>query len=244
MEIKSTEVQNNFGRYLKLARFEDIIVTKNGKKTVVIKPYEEPEKSFSTVAEKAEGYDWENDKISFEDFLNLSEGSENRYEYIDGEVYLLASPSYDHQNIIMEISNLMYNWFKGKKCRPLTAPFDITLTRDGSNNVVQPDIIVICDTEKINEKRRYTGTPTMIIEVLSESTQKKDMLKKLNLYFHGGIKEYWIVNPLRKEIYAYCFEDQDIKDYSVYKGNEVAQSMAFEGLEIPLEQIFAEEEKD
>ncbi|MDO9533864.1 MAG: type II toxin-antitoxin system Phd/YefM family antitoxin [Bacillota bacterium] len=239
MEIKSTEAQNNFGRYIKLARFEDIIVTKNGKKTVVIKPYEDPEKTFLTVAEKAEGYDWKSEKISYEDFLKLSEGSENRYEYIDEEVYLLASPSYDHQNIIMEISNVMYNWFKGKKCRPLTAPFDVTLTRDGNKNVVQPDIIVICDTENINEKRRYTGTPTMIIEVLSESTQKKDMLKKLNLYFHGGIKEYWIVNPLRKEVYAYCFEDQDIKDYRVYKGTEIVQSMAFEGLEIPLEQMFA-----
>jgi prevent-host-death family protein len=239
VEIKSTEAQNNFGRYLKLARFEDIIVTKNGKKTVVIKRYEESENSFSSVAEKAEEYGLKGEKISYEDFLKLSEGSENRYEYIEEEVYLLTSPSYDHQNIIMEISNLFYNWFKGKKCRPLTAPFDVTLTRDGSKNVVQPDIIVICDTENINEKRRYTGTPTMIIEVLSESTQKKDMLKKLNLYFHGGIKEYWIVNPLRKEVYAYCFEEDDIKEYRVYKGDETVQSMAFEGLEIPLMQMFA-----
>ena len=238
MEITSTEAQNNFGRYLKLARFEDIIVTKNGKKVVVIKPYEEPEKSFSTVAEKAEEYDWKSEKISYEDFLKLSEDSENRYEYIDGEVYLLTSPSYDHQNIIMEISNVMYNWFKGEKCRPLTAPFDVTLTKDGNKNVVQPDIIVICDTENINEKRRYTGTPTMVIEVLSESTHQKDMLKKLDLYFHGGIKEYWIVNPLRKEVYVYCFEEQDIKEYRVYKGVEIVQSITFEGLEIPLEQIF------
>ncbi|MBA1334941.1 MAG: hypothetical protein HPY66_0562 [Firmicutes bacterium] len=239
MEISSTDAQNNFGRYLKLARFEDIIVTKNGKKTVVIKAFEEPEKGFSTIAEKAEGYDWKSEKISYEDFLKLSEESENRYEYIDGEVYLLTSPSYDHQNIIMEISNVFYNWFKGKKCRPLTAPFDVTLTKDGNKHVVQPDIIVICDTENINERRRYTGIPTMLVEVLSESTQQKDMLKKLDLYFHGGIKEYWIVSPLRKEVYAYCFEEQDIKEYRVYKGAEIVQSMAFDGLEIPLGQIFA-----
>lgn len=240
LEISSTEAQNNFGRYLKLAQFEDIIVTKNGKKAVVIKPFAEPEKSFSTVAEKDEGYDWKSEKIAYEDFLKLAEESENRYEYIDGEVYLLASPSFDHQNIIMEISNVMYNWFKGKKCRPLTAPFDVTLTKDGSNNVVQPDIIVICDTENINEKRRYTGIPTLVVEVLSESTQKKDMLKKLNLYLHAGINEYWIVNPLRQEVYFYCFAEQDIKDYRVYKGIERVQSMIFAGLEIPLEQIFAE----
>jgi len=78
----------------------------------------------------------------------------------------------------------------------------------------------------------------MVIEVLSESTQQKDMLKKLDLYFHSGIKEYWIVNPLRKEVYVYCFEEQDIKEYRVYKGVEIVQSITFEGLEIPLEQIF------
>ena len=154
MEITSTEAQNNFGRYLKLAQFEDIIITKNGKNVVVIKPYEEPGKSAFTVAEGAESYAWQNDHISYEDFLKLTEASENRYEYIDGEVYLLASPSYAHQHIIVEIISVMYNYFKGKKCRPLTAPFDVTLTVDDNKNVVQPDIIVICDTENINEKSR------------------------------------------------------------------------------------------
>ncbi|MGI6554619.1 MAG: type II toxin-antitoxin system prevent-host-death family antitoxin [Bacillota bacterium] len=238
MEISSTEAQNNFGRYLKLAQFEDIIVTKNGKKAVVIKKYEEPRKSSLTSAEGAETYDWKSEKISYEDFLKLTEESENRYEYIDGEVYLLASPSYDHQNIIMEISNAFYNWFKGKKCRPLTAPFDVTLIKDDNKNVVQPDIIVICDTENINEKGRYTGTPAMVVEVLSESTRQKDMLKKLDLYFHSGIQEYWIVSPFRKEVYTYSFEEKDIKEYLVYKETETAQSMIFEGLEISLRQIF------
>jgi len=68
MEISSTEAQNNFGRYLKLAQFEDIIVTKNGKKVVVIKHYEEPEKSASTIAEKAEGYAWQSEKYPMKIF--------------------------------------------------------------------------------------------------------------------------------------------------------------------------------
>ncbi|NLI92414.1 MAG: type II toxin-antitoxin system Phd/YefM family antitoxin [Peptococcaceae bacterium] len=239
MEITSTEAQNNFGRYLKLAWFEDVIITKNGKKTVVIKRYVEPGESSSIIAEKAEPYIWDKEKITYEDFLKLSEASENRYEYIDGEVYLLASPSYDHQSIIMEIVNIMYNYFKGKPCRPLTSPFDVTLVIDEKKNVVQPDIIVICDTENINERGRYTGTPTLVLEVLSESTQKKDMLKKLSLYLHAGIKEYWIINPLRKEIYLYSFENQDIKEYRVYQGAETAQSPFFEGLAVPLGQLFA-----
>lgn len=238
MEVSSTEVQNNFGMYLKLAQFEDIIVTKNGKKTVVIKSFVMLGNSVSTIAEKAESYAWQSEKISYEDFLKLTEVSENRYEYIDGEVYLLSSPSYDHQSIIMEIANVMYNYFKGKKCRPLTAPFDVTLTMDENMNVVQPDIVVICDTENINEKRRYIGIPTLVVEVLSESTQKNDMLKKLNLYLHAGIEEYWIVNPLRKEVYYYRFAEQDIKDYRVYKDVETIQSIVFDRMEIPLKNIF------
>ena len=239
MEVSSTEVQNNFGRYLKLARFEEIIVTRNGKKTVVIKPYHETEKCASLAAEKSERYDPANEDISYEDFLKLTEESEHRYEYIDGEVYLLTSPSFDHQIIVMELAHVLYHWFKGNKCRPLTAPLDVTLSVENSKNVVQPDLVVICDTENISENRRYTGIPDLVIEVLSASTQMKDMLKKLNLYLHGGIKEYWIVNPFHQEVYTYFFGEQDIKDCRAYKGSEMLQSTIFEGLEIPLEQIFA-----
>jgi len=239
MEVSSTEAQNNFGRYLKLAQFEDVIITKNGKKAAVIKRYEGPQQDSLTIAEGAESYAWQTEKITYEDFLVLSEASENRYEYIDGEVYLLASPTYHHQSIIMEIINILYNYFKGKPCRPLTAPFDVTLSVEDNKNVVQPDIIVICDTENINEKGRYTGIPALVLEVLSESTQKKDMLKKLHLYLHAGVKEYWLVNPLRQEIYLYCFAGQDIQDYRVYKRAETAQSAIFQGLEVSLEQLFA-----
>ncbi|MDD2402502.1 MAG: type II toxin-antitoxin system Phd/YefM family antitoxin [Clostridia bacterium] len=239
MEISSTEAQNNFGRYVKLAQFEDIIITKNGKKTIVIKSYEAPDKNLLTLTENAEKYDWKNENISYHDFLMLSDESEKRYEYINGEVYLLSSPSYNHQNIIMEMSHVLYNWFKGGKCKPLTAPFDVTLTVNNNKNVVQPDIIVICDPENIDEKGKYTGIPTIVVEILSESTKQRDMLKKLALYLYGGIKEYWIVSPLRKEVYLYYFEEHDIKEYRVYKGLEVVQSLTFEGLEIPLKQIFS-----
>ena len=86
MEVSSTEVQNNFGRFLKLAQFEDVIVTKNGKKVAVIQAFAEPGNGLSTVAEKSEGYALHSEKITYEDFLKLIDASEKRYEYIDGEV--------------------------------------------------------------------------------------------------------------------------------------------------------------
>lgn len=205
---------------------------------MVIKAYGEQRPDYPNVPEEVEAYDWKSENISYEDFLKLAEGSDKRYEYIDGEVYLLASPSFAHQNIVMEISNVMYNWFKGKKCRPLTALFDIALTINECKNVVQPDIMVICDTENINDKGKYLGIPTLVVEVLSESILQKDFLKKVNLYFYGGVKEYWTVSPWRKEVYLYCFEEQDIEEYRVYKGNEAVQSLTFEGLEVPLKGIF------
>ncbi len=238
MEISSTEAQNNFGRYLKLAQFEDVVIAKNGKKIAVIKSYKEPLEIYPTIAEGAEDYSYKNERITYEDFLKLSEASEKRYEYIDGEVYLLASPSYDHQCIIVELLTIMYQYFKGKPCRPLTAPFDVTLTIDDNKNVVQPDIIVICDTANINEKGRYFGVPTLLVEILSESTQKKDMLKKLNLYLHAGVKEYWIVNLFRQEVYVYVFAEDDIMEYVVYRAKETAQSPTFEGLDVDLTQLF------
>ncbi|NSW92665.1 MAG: Uma2 family endonuclease [Firmicutes bacterium] len=107
-----------------------------------------------------------------------------------------------------------------------------------NKNVVQPDILVICDTENIDEKGRYRGIPSLILEVLSETTKHKDMLKKLDLYVNSGINEYWIVNPFSKEIYLYYIQNKVIEDYKVYKNKEKAKSIMFEGLEIPLEQAF------
>lgn len=238
MEVASTEVQNNFGTYMKFAQYEDVIVTKNGRKVLIIKPYDEALESPPMVAESAEPYSRNKEKISYEDFIKYTEQSNNRYEYIDGEVYLLSSPSYFHQRIIVELMNIMYNWFDGKKCKPLTAPFDVTLVKDDKKNVAQPDIMVICDTDNINEKGRYKGTPTLVIEVLSESTRRMDMLKKLDLYSSSGVSEYWIVNPFNREVYVYFYEEYDIKDYKVYKEGEVLYSTAFQGLEIPLKKVF------
>ena len=235
MKISSTDVQNNFGKYLALALDgEDVIVTRNGKEAVKLIPYRDE----SMVFESTSPYDLKN-RVSYEDFIALTESSDLRYELIDGEVFILASPSYRHQTAISEIFVSLYNWFKGKPCQPLTAPFDVTLVKQTDNiNVVQPDILVICDKENIDVKGKYKGVPTLVVEVLSHSTRSKDMLKKLDLYMQTGIKEYWLVDPAKKEIFVYTFKDQDILDYTVYTDNKTVRSDVFEGFEIELGSIF------
>lgn len=237
MKVPSTEVQNNFGKYLKIAsELEDVIVTRKGYEIAKIVPCEKG----SIIAEEAANYIF-NDrwKLGYEEFLKMVENSELRYEYIDGEVYLLASPAYNHQVSVSELFGILYNWFKGKKCRPLTAPFDVTLVKSkDSINVVQPDIIVICDPDKVDASGKYKGVPALTVEVLSRSTRSKDMLKKLDLYMQTDVREYWIVDPDKREVHVYCFEKHDIADHDSYLGDMTVKSKVFEGLEVKLAEIF------
>lgn len=236
MKVPSTEVQNNFGKYLNMAsEGQDVIVTKNGRDVIKMISCDE-----NYVGERATIYSSSQDKrMTYEEFIELTSNSDLRYELIDGELIQLFSPNYAHQTVVTEILGTFYNWFKGKPCRPLTSPFDVTLFKSEDNiNVVQPDILVICDTENIDSNGRYQGIPSLVVEVLSSSTRRYDMLKKLDLYMMCKIKEYWIVDPVKKEIYAYTFENQDIENYSVYKTSEVLKSESFKGLEIVLEEIF------
>jgi Uma2 family endonuclease len=108
-------------------------------------------------------------------------------------------------------------------------------------NIVQPDIIVVCDPQKIDDQGKYYGIPSLVVEVLSETTRNKDMVKKLNLYMVSGVGEYWIVNPWNREVYIYSFASGEIRNYRVFKGNETAVSGVLENLGVPLEQVFSVE---
>ena len=106
-------------------------------------------------------------------------------------------------------------------------------------DVCQPDLLIACDTdEKINEKGRYMGTPSLVVEILSPSTCSKDMVKKLNTYMLSGVKEYWVIDPEQKTIIIYGFNNVQIAGFFIYKNDETAASSAFEGLVAPLSEIF------
>lgn len=242
MKVPSTEVQNNFGKYMKIAaELEDVVITRKGREAVKLVPCVER----YVVAEEAVNYIVNGSrKMTYAEFIEMTEKSDLRYELIDGEVFCLASPSYNHQIAVTEILTHMGNWFRGKKCKPLTSPFDVTLEKSKENIcVVQPDILVICDTGRINDKGRYMGVPTLAVEVLSGSSKSRDMVKKLDLYMQTGVKEYWLVDTEKMEVILYSFDKQEgdngISDYTVFKDNEAIRSKVFEGLEIKLQDIFA-----
>jgi len=246
MIVNSTEIQNNFGRYLMLAAKEDIIITKNGmevaKLSAVGGKMSGGPARIGMVREEAPEYfsDYGGRKATYEEFLELTRDNEERYEYIDGEIFYLTSPKTAHQFALTELFGIFYNWFQGKKCAPFVAPYDITLKRNQENiNVVQPDIMVICDLEeKLNEKDYYMGVPALLVEILSESTRGKDYVKKLELYMSCGVKEYWIVNPFNKEVVIHLFEDRDFSNNITFRRTETARSFIFEGLTVDLNRIF------
>ena len=240
--VTSTEMQNNFGKYLLLSGKEDIVITRNG--TAVAKLSAAGDlgwiASVGAITESSEAYASGSQKVSYAEFMELNQNAEERYEYIDGEIYLLSSPKTAHQVILTELFVIFYNWFQGKECRPLVAPYDITLKRSEADiNLVQPDMMVICDlVEKLNEKDYYTGVPALVVEVLSESTRSKDLIKKLDLYMSCGVREYWIVNPINADATVYLFEEKNISKHVTYKKGETALSYIFEGLSAELERVF------
>lgn len=243
MRVNSTDLQNAFGKYLSLLEKEDIIITKNGKSVAKLILYNEPD--FFIVHEELKEYQ-STRRITYEEYMALVNSSDQRYELIDGEVYLLASPSFNHQIVVNEIAWHFNNYFKSNPCRSLTAPLDIRLFGfagkfEEDPNVVQPDIIVICDENKVNEANKYEGIPTLIVEVLSPSSKGRDMVAKLNLYMKSGVPEYWIVNLAEKSIFQYSFTpERDMDSLITFKEEDTIKSITFAGLEIALRDIFAE----
>lgn len=241
VRVPSTQVQNNFGKYLKFAEAnEEIIVTRKGRDIAKIVPCVGPDTD--RIMEGAAEYKTSGGWVTYEQYLELVENSEQRFELIDGVIYHLASPSYKHQYAVHELHGTFYIWFKGKNCTPLTSPFDITFRKTEDNIcVVQPDIVVICDRDNRNDRDRYVGVPALAVEVLSPSTRGKDMVKKLDLYMQCGVKEYWLVDPANESIMVYQLADGDIENSVTYlaSAGHVARSYYFDGLEVILRDIFA-----
>ena len=278
MIVPSTEMQNNFGKYLDLCRKEQIIITRNGRKRALLMhwPHDtrdeearEPEAAYaadpsdtddSGEAGRADVDREENgsapgarNRVSYREFLELTENSEQRYELIDGVVYMLAAPVFRHQKTLGLLHLLLVDYVgDSDTCTPVLAPFDIRLIRETVRrkrepdqddlNVVQPDLVVICDYRKdLNEKDQYWGVPELAIEILSPSSRSKDSIKKVDLYMESGIKECWIVDPMNRSVTVHAFQDFELVESRVGLEGRPVESACFAGLMVDVERVFGEE---
>lgn len=144
-------------------------------------------------------------EYTVEDWFSLPDGV--RMELIDGVLYDLANPSRSHQFIAGQLYHELCNVTieKGKtKCVPFIAPFGVQIGKD-NKNMLEPDVMLVCDKEKYMDEDRIYGAPDFVAEVLSPTTRKNDEGKKLSKYWDAGVREYWIINPEDREVMVYMF---------------------------------------
>jgi Uma2 family endonuclease len=162
-----------------------------------------------------------------------------RYELIDGVPYMMSpAPLRVHQEISGEIFVQIHSFLDGKQCEVYNAPFDVRLNADEEDDtVVQPDILVVCDPDKLDDKGAK-GAPDFVAEILSPSTASHDALVKLNLYRRYGVREYWIVDPVSKIVTVHLLKNGEYVT-TAYGENDVAPVSILEGCDIDLGKVFA-----
>ena len=149
---------------------------------------------------------------TIEDIYALPEGE--RAELIDGKFYAMAPPGRIHQEIVSGLHYLLRKYIADHHgfCRVYPAPFAVNLDAD-DKNWVEPDVSVICDPNKLNDKG-CNGAPDWIIEIVSPASKRMDYYTKLFKYRTAGVKEYWIVDPDKSRIIVYNFEQSTMDEYS------------------------------
>ena len=167
-----------------------------------------------------------------------------RVELIKGKIFKMSpAPSTRHQQISGNLHWEMRAFFQNHYCQMFYAPFDVRLPRQDQKvtdqkiyTVVQPDLCIICDESKLDE-RGCLGAPDLIVEILSPGNSKTEMLNKFELYQESGVREYWLVEPSQNAVLIYVL-DETGKYVGLQPAVESVQSSIFPELKIDLGQIF------
>ena len=155
----------------------------------------------------------------------------------------------NHQRVQINISGEFFIFLKKKECKVLVSPIDVRLKGkpfrkkklrdDEITTVVQPDIIVVCDAEKLKDNRSVDGAPELVVEILSSGNTRTEIKYKFDLYEENGVLEYWVVYPEYKQIYVYLLnENEEYGKPVIYEADENIHSVVLKGLSIPMEEIF------
>lgn len=216
-----------------------------------IKPYPTEEELLkeqdgSRLEEPSETYYPDRSRLyTYADYLTWMD--DKRRELINGVIYdLFSAPKRLHARVSVKLSSAL-NWFISKrkgKCEMYYAPFDVRLPKNGETadnkiyTVVQPDICVVCDPEKLDDKG-CIGAPDLIVEVQSPSTAKRDLNEKFFLYEESGVREYWVVYPLEKAITVFLLQENGkYNDGITYEYEKKVPVSIFRGLKIDLKELF------
>ena len=174
-------------------------------------------------------------KLTYQDYANL-EGDE-RYELIDGELILVASPNRDHQLASMRIGYRMFSFVEENNLGwVFDAPFDVLFT---DTDVAQPDLLFVSkEREDIITHANIQGAPDLIVEILSPSSSRRDWRDKRELYAEHGVKEYWIVDPTNRIVWVLLLKDGALVEQGAYGEGDTVTSTALEGFSVGVDEIF------
>ncbi|MCB2263383.1 MAG: Uma2 family endonuclease [Candidatus Thiosymbion ectosymbiont of Robbea hypermnestra] len=172
------------------------------------------------------------DRFTWADYCTWPD--DERWELIDGVAYAMApAPSTKHQSVILNLASRLRERLAGKPCRPFIAPTDVKLS---DLDIVQPDILVVCDPARITPTH-IEGAPDVVIEVLSPTTSAKDLRQKKALYERAGVREYLVIDPLEHYAIRFRLGADGFDKGTVFAADEPLVIATLESLEIPLWEI-------
>lgn len=183
-----------------------------------------------------------NKTYSYADYLQWT--FEERLELIKGKIFKMTpAPASSHQKISWIISGELYNYLKGKSCQAYSAPFDVRLPKNNEYSdkqiftVVQPDVCIICDADKV-DTLGCTGAPDIVIEILSPGNNQKELRNKYEVYEESGVLEYWIVSPQDKTFLKYTLIDSQYQPSRLLTNGDVISTPVLPGFNLELETVF------
>ena len=196
-------------------------------------------KSSVTVKEKTESYRPEPEKkFTYRDYLELPEEPGYRYEVLEGLLVKEPSPNVMHQRVSRRLQRILedYFWEADSGGEIFDAPLDVTF---GENTVVQPDLFYVSGGQQVIVKEtRIDGPPTLVVEVLSPSSRRKDRLQKLRIYQKAGVGHYWIVNPEEKTLECFALRGGVYALLAAGMEADVVEHPDFAGLSIDLKALW------
>lgn len=199
------------------------------KEKIDLDTFQEPSDSFA-------GY-------TYADYLKWD--FEEIVELIKGKVFKkAAAPNRKHQEVSMNLSRILGSYLKGQKCKVYAAPFDVRFSRNPEDtkvdSVVQPDISVICEPSKLDDKGCF-GVPDLIVEILSPSNSRVELQNKFELYEEFGVREYWVIHSVECSLLIYTLVEGKFQPSKLFTSGDKIYSTVLPGFELDLEEVFLED---
>jgi Uma2 family endonuclease len=169
----------------------------------------------------------------------LSWQFKERVELFKGYIAKMSpAPNTFHQEYSGNLHGAIWTYLKNKNCKVFAAPIDVYLPSKDKKTIVQPDIIVVCDLNKI-ELKGCVGSPDIVVEILSPGNSKKEIKDKFALYEEAGVKEYWVVFPSEQVVQIYELVDNQYKAKAPLANGDKITTPILEGFEVEVDEIFA-----